>query len=304
MTGCLRRACGVLLLATSASWAAPSPVLQATTSEPRSFGYQVGDVLERQVHVHVPAGLQLDETSLPRSGARGLALELRSVLRKRAGPGDSWSDTLTLRYQVFIAPAAVRTLELPAFTLRYLGTRRDEDLRVQAWPVTVAPLVPVDVSPRVGLGELQADQPPPLIATGAARWRLGALLALLMMLGSYLAVVYVGLPGWQARRRPFGLAWQSLRHLPAQPTPEAWRAACLQLHQALNHSAGHVVFEARLDDFVRRQTAFAGQHEALRKFLQQSNATFFATATAGAVPPDGHALRELCRRCRDAERGS
>jgi mxaA protein len=287
------------LMAASSLIAAPTDVLQATTHEPRSFGYQVGDVLERHVRVQVPAGLQLDEASLPRSGARGQALELRSVQRQRAG-GD---DSLTLRYQIFIAPTAVRTFELPAFTLRYAGQPRDEELRVQAWPVTVAPLVPVEVSPRVGLGELQADQPPPLINTRAAGWRLRVLLVLMLLLGSYLAVVYLGLPGWQARRRPFGLAWRSLRHLSAQPTPDAWRAACLQLHQALNHSAGQVVFEAGLDEFVRQRPAFASQHAALQSFLRQSNAAFFSTATTNAALLDGNALRELCRHCRDAERG-
>jgi mxaA protein len=290
----------VWLLATATLRAAPADVLQATTQEPRSFGYQVGDVLERQVHVQVPAGLQLIEASLPRSGARGQALELRSVVRQRSGR----DDQLRLRYQVFIAPTAVRTFELPAFTLRYAGLPRDEELRVQAWPVTVAPLVPVEVSPRVGLGELQADQPPPLIPTRAAWWRLRGLLALLLLLGAYLAVVYLGLPGWQARRRPFGLAWRSLRQLPAQPTPEAWRAACLQLHQALNHSAGQVVFEAGLDDFVQRRPAFAGQREALHSFLQQSHAAFFSSDPTATTPLDGHALRELCQRCRDVERGT
>jgi mxaA protein len=295
-----QRAAGMALWAAQAAWAAPGEVLQATTDEPRSFGYQVGDVLERRVHVQVPAGLQLDESSLPRSGARGQALELRSLQRQRVGR----DDRLTLRFQVFIAPAAVRTFELPAFTLRYVGVPRDDELRVQAWPVTVAPLVPVAVSPRVGLGELQGDQPPPLISTRAAWWRLSGLLLATLLLAGYLAVVYLGLPGWQARHRPFGRAWQRLRHLPAQPSVEAWQAACRQLHQALNQSAGQVVFEAGLDDFVQQRPAFAGQRAALQRFLQQSHATFFSTAAVHATPPDGHALRALCRACRDAERGT
>jgi mxaA protein len=296
----LLAACAAALLTVCSVTAAEPDTLQASTQEPRSFGYQVGDVLERRVLVQVPTGLRLDDTSLPRSGARGQALELRSVQRDSPARG----DTLTLRYQVFIAPATVRTFELPAFTLRYVGQPRDEELRVPAWPVTVAPLVPVDVSPRVGLGELQADQPPPLVGTRAAQWRLRGLLLLILLSGSYLAVVYLGLPGWQARRRPFALAWRALRDLPAQPTPLAWQAACRQLHQALNHSAGQVVFEASLAEFVRRRPAFSSEQAALQNFLQQSNATFFATAAGNAAPMDGRALRELCRRCRDAERGT
>ena len=53
-------------------------LLQATTREPRAFGYQVGDIVARSVTVHVPEGLVLDDTSVPQPGARGRAIELRA----------------------------------------------------------------------------------------------------------------------------------------------------------------------------------------------------------------------------------
>ena len=59
---------------------------------------------------------------------------------------------LQLDYQVFLAPREVRTLEMPAFTLRLDGTPRVQTLRIDAWPVVVAPLVPVDAPARHGLG--------------------------------------------------------------------------------------------------------------------------------------------------------
>ena len=75
-----------------------------------------------------------------------------------------------LDYQVFLAPAAVRTLrDRRRCALRFAGAARAEDLRIDAWPVTVAPLVPVEVPPRRGLGELQPDRPPPPLRHPALR---------------------------------------------------------------------------------------------------------------------------------------
>jgi hypothetical protein len=71
--------------------------LDAFTIEPRAFGYQVGDVLQRHIVVQVPDGLALDETSLPRPGARGHALELRALQRQ----GAAGREELWLHYQVF-----------------------------------------------------------------------------------------------------------------------------------------------------------------------------------------------------------
>ncbi len=52
-------------------------------SEPRAFGYQVGDLVQRHVSVHAPDGWRLDEATLPRPGGRGQALELRRVSFRR-----------------------------------------------------------------------------------------------------------------------------------------------------------------------------------------------------------------------------
>jgi mxaA protein len=289
------------LVAAGAALGAQASVLDAVTSEPRAFGYQVGDTVRRRVIVQVPEGLVLDETSLPRPGARGRALELRA-LRRVVLPGSGMRrEELTLDYQVFLAPPAVRTLEMPPFTLRYEGTPRAQDLRVDAWPVTVAPLVPVDVSPRNGLGELQPDTPPPLIDTDPARTRLGVYAVVLAALLAYLAVAYLGLP-WRGARRPFGLAWKRLRHLQGVLPAPAWHEACRQLHAALNQSAGEVLFERGVEAFTRRRPAFAPLHADIVQFLHLSHRAFFAGEAQ--APGDAAWLLAFCRRCRDAERGT
>lgn len=291
-----------LLMAGTAHALTPATLLNAASSEPRAFGYQVGDVVSRTVSVHVPDGLLLDDSSVPQPGARGRALELRSVaMRSHAEPGGRRVE-LSLTYQVFLAPVQVRTLETPTFTLRFQGQPRAQEVRVEAWPVTVSPLLPLDASPRRGLGDLRPDTPPPLIDTTAARNRMAAYAAVGLLLLGYLVYVYFGLPWWARGHRPFTLAWRALRSSKAASADVQRRDAFARLHEALNRTAGEVVFEQGIDRFVSAHPRFAPLRADLVSFFEQSRRQFFAADEQGA--PDTRWLLGLCRRCRDAERGA
>lgn len=296
------RLLGVALLAwtAAAGWAAVS--LHATTMEPRAFGYQIGDMVSRTVTVDVPAGLELDESSVPRPGARGAALELRSVARRDGAASGGRRHELVLAYQVFLSPPQPRTLEMPSFTLRFEGQPRVQELRIDAWPVTVSPLVPVDVSPRNGLGDLQPDSAPPLIDTRPAHLRLMAYGGAALVLLAWLAHVYIGLPWWARGQRPFAQAWRALRGLtPSSPDPQ-WQAATRRVHEALNRTMGEVLLEEDIDRFVAAHPRFAPLHGDLATFFRHSRVAFFDPQ--GAAVADRDWLLAFCRRCRDAERGS
>lgn len=282
-----------LLLALPWHAAAAPEALSATQIEPRAFGYTVGDVLQRRIVLHVPDGLVLDRSSLPPTRRPGQPIELRAARLQ--------GDALLLDYQVFVAPVEVRTFEVPPFSLRFAGPAGEQTLRVDAWPVTVAPLVPVAVSPRTGLGEMRPDTVPPLIDTAPRRWRLAVGAALLLAAAAYLTHVYVGLPWRDRGRRPFASAWRELRALPAVVPGAQRRAAMVVLHHALNRSAGEVLFEEGLPAFVRRDTRFAPLQGALTAFFRRSHDEFFAQRDTGE---DLRWLLALCRACRDAERGS
>lgn len=298
----LQLCAATLAMVNAAGVAAPSvTLLNATTSEPRAFGYQVGDVVSRSVTVHAPDGLVLDESSVPQPGVRGKALELRSVARSSSAESGARRHELTLAYQVFLSPLQARTLEMPTFALRFQGQPRDQEIRIEAWPVTVSPLVPVEVSPRRGLGELQPDTLPPLIDTTAGHNRLIVYGGMLLVLLSYLAHVYIGLPWWSRAHRPFTQAWRTLRGTtPANSVLEG-REAFQRLHDALNRTAGEVLFEQGIDRFVSAQPRFQPLRDDLVSFFHRSRREFFGHGRqAGA---EQAWLVEFCRRCRDAERG-
>lgn len=291
----------LLCLATLPAPATGESVLRVEAGEPRAYGYQVGDAVQRRISVHVPAGWTLDEASLPRPGGRGQALELRRVARHSESEAGGQRHELLLDYQVFLAPAAVRTVEIAPFRLRFAAAGRVEELLVEAWPVTIAPLVQAEAPTRRGLGDLQPDRPPMPIDTAAQRQRLVACAVIAALLLAGLALAYLGPPWRAARNRPFGVAWRHVRGLPADPPEARWREACLQLHEALNRTAGEVLFERGLDGFVAQRPAFATLRDDLERFLRLTRAEFFGGAARGAG--DAKWLVALCRRCRDAERG-
>ncbi len=296
------------LLATPAADAAE--VASVTVQEPRAFGHVVGDLVLRKVTVHVPAGSEFDESSLPQSARRGQAIELRQVTQHSdwqwlGGWLGKWvarRHELTLVYQVFLSPPEVRTLELPPLALRVKSPGRSEDLRVDAWPLTVAPVAPAEASVREGLGVLRPDAAPPLIDLAAAHARLWSYAVLALLLATYLLHVYIGLPWWTRQHRPFTQAWRAMRRLPEAALAEQQQSLYRRLHEALNQTAGQVVFEQNLDRFIAEHPQFAELRDELALFFLRSREQFFAGSAAG----QGTAawLRRFCKACCDAERGA
>ncbi len=296
--GCRQWAWAIVLVAGATGMAAAAEV---SVQEPRAFGYAVGDTVSRVVTLQLPAGQSLDQASLPQDARRGQAIELRRVTQRNVWRVDGRQLELRFDYQVFLSPLELRTLELPPIVLRLNGGPRVEELRVDAWPVTVGPLAPAEARQREGLGDLRPDVAPPLVDTGPIQarllaWGAGALLAL-----AYLAWVYLGLPWLARRQRPFAAAWRALGRQPAPGTDEQRRAAYRQLHAALNQTAGQVVFAQDLAGFVAAHPRFAGLQAELALFFQRSREQFFSGAAAPLAEHDGWLLG-LCRRCRDAER--
>jgi len=281
------------------SRAADATVPSARSDEPRAYGYQIGDLVTRRIALHVPSGLTLDPQSLPRAGQRGRALELQRVVLRNSLAGVP--ESLQLDYQVFLAPREARVLEMPPIELRFDGHGAPQTLRIDAWPVTVAPLAPAEPSSRDGLGEMRPDREPPRMDTSAARMRLALEGSAVLLLLAYLAQVYLVMPWAAQRARPFGRAWKTLRALPQQPDAAQRRAAFERVHAALNETAGEVLFEPGLDRFVALRPRFAPLRDDLARFFASSRAEFFA---GGGDAAEVRWLVAFCRRCRNLERGA
>jgi mxaA protein len=277
--------------------------------EPRAFGYRIGDTVRREVVIDTPAGLRLDEESMPTLGRQGPVLELRSVSRQQQRVDGGQRLTLSFEYQIFASPPEPRTYELPTLKLRFDGGPSVQEVRVEAWPVGVSPLMPDEASARVGLGELRPDAPVQPAPTERPRVVLGVSAAVGLSLIAYLAFVYLGLPRWSRRQRPFGAAWRSLQlqrrrgALPADASGR--RIAARQLHAALNAAAGRVLFAETVDAFIASAPRFEPLRAELLAFFERSRAAFFASPDDGAaVADDLQWLLDFAGALRNAERGS
>ena len=294
-----------LAVGQSAARAAPAPTdgaLEARVIDPRAFGHVVGDLLTRTVVLDLPRRLQLVEESVPASGRVGFAFELRGVERHRSATLHGTRHTLQLHYQLFHAPTEARVLDLPSFTLRFEGTPRAEEHRIDFAPVGVSPLAPTQAVLREGLGNLRPDAPPPRVDSAPQQLWLVALAALALLPLVHLFGVYVGWPWLRRRSRPFTQAQRGLRRLADAAPPEQWLAAWRALHAALDTSAGRVVHAAALDAYLAEQPRFAALRSDLREFFARSEALFFGNEPLQAA--DRAWLRAFCRRCADVERGA
>ncbi len=277
-------------------------VLEVRVIDPRAFGHVVGDVLTRSIVLEVPTRLRLVEESVPATGRVGFAFELKRVERDSSPTTSGTRQTLRLHYQLFHAPTEARVLDLPTFTLRFEGTPRAEEHRIDFAPVGVSPLAPTQAVLREGLGKQRPDAPSPRVDTTPQQRWLAALAALALLPLLHLFGVYVGWPWLRRRARPFTQAQRGLRRLADAAPPEQWLAAWRALHAALDTSAGRVVHAAALDAYLAEQPRFAALRGDLRGFFARSEALFFGNEPLQAA--DRAWLRAFCRRCADVERGA
>jgi len=297
-------AVGFLVLAPGAPHAAEPPV---RTEEPRAYGHVVGDLIERRVHLALPAGQEIVPDSLPHRGRVDAWLELRDITLESHGD----QATLQATYQLVNAPQKVTTIALPAFSLALRERARPEAatgaLAVGDWPVTVAPLTPEFVLARAGLPDLQPDiEPEPAAATTlVARLALwGALLV--VTLGAWAVQRHPQLAFWR-RRAPFRQAWQDLRRLARRgpATAELQRQALARLHRAFEATAGCALFAEKLDPLYAARPGLRVVAPDIDAFFAASRRSFFAEAGAG--PPAAGSLEAclaLSRRLAQLEAGA
>ena len=295
-------ACAVVVAGAGAAAAGEPLSLRVGVEQPRAFGYQLGDVFERRVTLDVPAGLTLDEASLPKVARPGGVAELRAIERSRERIDGGERLRLVLHYQLFVSPVQARTFELPGFRLRLRGGdgRADDSALVEAWPLAAAPLAPPEASPRSGLGELRPDAP--LVPPEPSRRRLVVWAAIAALLLGYLAHVYLGDRWWAQRRRPFARAYRDLARLDLAAGGEPLRAAFRRLHRAFDEAAGRATFAAGIDTFAADGSRWAPLRGEIGVFFERSRAAFFDGASVGR--DDGARLLALARALRDTERGA
>lgn len=260
----------------------------ATVSQPRAFGYVVGDVLTQRVLLSLN-DRDFEPAELPSAGRVGVWFERRAARITRDDQRRRW---LSVDYQLMNSPQALTVVTLPAWKIKSADAAAGE-LRVGEWPISVSPLTPERPATRPGLGSLQPDRTAPLIALAPIQRTFGIAVAGFLLTAFAWAAWFLW-RNWRASSsQPFARAMREMRAMDGT-TPEAWRA----LHRAFDATAGRAVRPETLPDVFRRAPQLVPLRAQIEEFFRQSAARFFAgtpiTAPVSALT--------LCRELRRIEK--
>ncbi|HYS13219.1 MAG TPA: hypothetical protein VEN28_07905 [Burkholderiaceae bacterium] len=289
------QACLLALLLFAVAALARAQPITITPVAPRSFGYSVGDRIERHVSIKIAPTWSLAHASLPAPGRLNAWFELAEIsIQTDAKPAGTEIE-LRLVYQLLNSPTQPAVLLLPRFALRFEGGGEPIERDVPPAEVFAAPLLPAGAADST-LDAPRADRKPELIPVETLRTRLTiyALGAAVLLFTMMIARQYA-----QRRRAgPFVRACRELRRIAHAPADSGRAAAAMRVvHRALDETAGHSVF---LDNV---ESLFASPHRAplrerTRGFLGRSRQQFFA-GTGDALPLEE--LRDFARAWRALE---
>jgi mxaA protein len=285
----------VALVALSAAAPAQTPgtPFALRISEPRAFGYTLGDSITRELLLDVSAPYQLLTDSLPQAGRVDLWLEIDAPQLQHSRDADIHHYRIRLTYRLINLADPEQMITIPAHALKI-----SDELMTRSVPVAEFRFAAHQVAPNPqhdGFPQLQPLAPPPPLALDGYILRL-AVAGVPGLAGVVvLAWIYGLLPWLQRARGPFARAYKELRRQPAAVAPET---ALRSLHRAFDATAGETLFREDLDDFFTTRPQFAPLRQQIEAFFAYSRQQFF--------DPDSQAVSVepmiLARQLRAAER--
>ncbi|MBS0235313.1 MAG: nonribosomal peptide synthetase MxaA [Proteobacteria bacterium] len=266
--------------------------------EPRTFGYFIGDTLERDVEVVTSGSTELFTEALPRPGALTYWLDLVSIEQKTHENNGRRIYDIKLKYQIFYSAIEATDVEIPAFPLKFKnpssvapdGTAPSDlteaskySASVPALRLTIAPLrnlVLVDLMPDK-TKELSDVLRPDIAAHEIATAQKEKTLALsglsLLACGLLLLWHYAIWPFQTRAGRPFTQADRQIRDLFSYGTGDpSYREALLILHRAFDEAAGHRLLAEDASAFTAERPRFSGLTPRLQAFFESSRLYFFS----------------------------
>lgn len=241
----------------------------------RDIGYRVGDIVEQRVEVVVPAGFELDESSLPKRLGAGAHIELRDITHTTATVSKGVKHTLLLEWQVFRTLRDVRLIPLRALDLQFRKGSEILVARLQPAEVLMAPMLPTmltkeQATPREAIAPKPQPLPPILQQLG---WSIAGLLVAVL----YFAWRFDCLPFRSGQASPFRKASRAIRRLPKQQ--DAVQESARILSRAFNDYASAAVTQEGLTQFFARHPEAQALQVEIEQFFLATQQMFFAGKT-------------------------
>ncbi|MFA5956354.1 nonribosomal peptide synthetase MxaA [Hyphomicrobium sp.] len=267
--------------------------------EPRTFGYFIGDTLERDVEVITSGNTELFTAALPRPGALTYWLDLIAIDHSEREENGRKIYDIKLKYQIFYSAIEATGLNIPALPLKFKNpnsvasdaTASDEpadpaakySASIPALALTIAPLrnlVLTDLMPdkTKELSDiLRPDAPAHELATAPKESVLAISGVSLLICGLLLLWHYAIWPFKKRTGRPFTQADRQIRDLLSYGMGDpTYREALLILHRAFDEAAGRRLFAEDATRFTEEHRRFAGLSSRLKIFFDSSRLYFFS----------------------------
>jgi len=283
------------LLLMALPWFVAAQPITLTPLPVRSFGYSIGDRIERRIDVQAAPPWTLTRTGLPALGRQNAWFDLVEVAYQPVPDVAGTQGQVRLVYQLLNSPVQPTVLQLPRFTLKFEGGAAPVERDVAPVDVFAAPLLPEQAAGST-LDATRADRKPAPIPVEQFENRITA-----YALAAAFVIAWMLIARHVAQRRraaPFVRACRELRRIAHAPHATGRDAEAMRVvHRALDETAGRTVF---LDNV---ETLFARPHRApLRErtttFLARSREQFFAGL---GDPLSIDELRDLARAWRSVE---
>ncbi len=272
--------------------------------EPRSFGYFIGDTLERRVEIKTSGGTQLFLEALPRPGPVAYWLDLVSVDHAERSQGDGNAYEIRLKYQMFYSALEATKLEIPAIPLKFSDseptttpeatgmttTANNKATAIPAFSFLVAPLRDI-VLQNLMPGEsseigdvLRPDKQSRTIATSGNLQILGLSVLAAILSAAGLLWHYAIWPFGKRAGRPFTNADRQIRDLPFSKldADTVYKRSLLILHRAIDESFGRRVFASDISDLMSDRPRFTSFLPKFSRFFESSRLFFFSEDKSAA----------------------
>ena len=288
-----------LLTVVSAAYA-QSPILQFDVSQPRAFGYYLGDKFERVVKLSLTEPYKLDRDSLPKAGYLRPWLRVEKPVVQQNPIQHGTSYEIKLVYQIVnIDPEHLNIgVAHHDIQIHSPGDNQGDGERYNILiPATRVSAALITTKP----GEdLQADTAPVRAAVNIKHSLIYACLLAVGVLGVYLLTF-----GWSfARpRQPFSRIHQRFKRQSSAAWNEGtYRDALKETHGAFNELAGRTIFHDDIDDFVAEHPGFKHLTPKINAFFAHTRNYFFAKSGGDAAAFPTAELISFLAECTRAEK--
>jgi len=247
--------------------------LAVEITEPRQFGYVLGDKIERVFLVESAKNVQLNKEKLK----LGRIDTWFSVVDLRDLGVSSGKPKFSLTYQVINVPEVPSMVEIASRPVHILADGKPRAIQVPKLLVTIAPLTPRLVSNMDGLENIQPDEDVGMISSINTENRLQ--LYLLILILPFSLLIYCWMPWdrvFKNKNLPFNKGRREVLVLLKLKQDNFEEKSLRIFHNALNKTFKKTIFVEEVREACKKVPPYIPLIEELEYFLRCSQKYFYS----------------------------